>query len=154
MLSAKFTKDISAHKSAAAAAGGGGRGATAATDAAPLPNAPTAAAPTRQKDAPAEASAGSSSSIRSSIAVGLEDGIDGSVVYSFDESTATHLSKQPLAQDPYQATCVYVSKSNIRGAGDGLFAKRDLPAGRAVCYYAGLRMSSDEASAGGIVAWG
>lgn len=153
MLSAKFTKDISAHKSAAAAAAGG-RGATAATDAAPLPNAPTAAAPTRQKDAPAGASAGSSSSIRSSIAVGLEDEIDGSVVYSFDESTATHLSKQPLAQDPYQATCVYVSKSNIRGAGDGLFAKRDLPAGRAVCYYAGLRMSSDEASAGGIVAWG
>ena len=39
---------------------------------------------------------------------------------------------------------VHCKKSKIEGAGDGLFASRDIPSGIIVSYYNGLRIESDQ----------
>jgi hypothetical protein len=38
------------------------------------------------------------------------------------------ISSTPLVNDPYENKCVYVKKSSFDNAGEGLFAKTDLPA--------------------------
>jgi hypothetical protein len=48
-------------------------------------------------------------------------------MFFFDESTATHLSAQPLLRDPYESLYSYTKKSTLETAGEGLFARRDLP---------------------------
>lgn len=62
-------------------------------------------------------------------------------VYRHDTSTATRLSKTPLQADAYEAQQSFVAPSSIAGAGRGLFAKKELPAGRVVALYNGLRLS-------------
>lgn len=47
--------------------------------------------------------------------------------YSYDESDKKHLSADPLIPDPYEHQYVYVAKSTLSNAGEGLFAKKTLP---------------------------
>jgi histone-lysine N-methyltransferase SETD7 len=60
--------------------------------------------------------------------------------YHFDESTATHLSSQPLLRDPYEAQYCYTKRSTISEAGDGLFARRDVPDNFVIAFYNGFRL--------------
>jgi len=45
-----------------------------------------------------------------------------------------------LLADPYESVTVVCAPSRINGAGDGLFAAKDLPAGRVIAYYNGVRV--------------
>jgi len=44
-----------------------------------------------------------------------------------------------MLSDPYEAARVTVSQSTVPGGQEGLFAKRDLPAGAVVAFYNGIR---------------
>jgi len=45
-----------------------------------------------------------------------------------------------MVPDPYEAVQVECRESNVNGAGEGLFAKKDLPAGTIVAFYNGIRL--------------
>lgn len=63
------------------------------------------------------------------------------VTYRSDVSTATHIGDTPLRRDPYETTSVFVAPSSEPGGGEGLFARRALPAHSVVAYYAGVRIT-------------
>ncbi|KAL6041580.1 Histone-lysine N-methyltransferase setd7 [Balamuthia mandrillaris] len=46
----------------------------------------------------------------------------------------------PMLPDPYEEQWVYVKQSNIEGAGEGLFAKRDIPPRTVLSFYAGIKV--------------
>ena len=69
--------------------------------------------------------------------------------YSYDPSTRDRISKQPLLPDPYETRTVYVGPSRVRArcgvnAGEGLFARRAMCAGRIVSWYNGVRVPCAE----------
>ena len=45
-----------------------------------------------------------------------------------------------MVPDPYEAAHVECRESHLRGAGEGLFARKDLPAGTIVAFYNGVRL--------------
>ena len=47
----------------------------------------------------------------------------------------------PLQADPYECKYVYVEKSTVPGAGEGLFALRNLKCGALICYYNGTLLT-------------
>ena len=59
---------------------------------------------------------------------------------TFSHSPASHLamSVSPLLADPYERLMVEVRQSTVRGGGDGLFARTDIPANTVVSFYHGL----------------
>ncbi|XP_065829174.1 histone-lysine N-methyltransferase SETD7-like [Oscarella lobularis] len=63
-------------------------------------------------------------------------------VFERDVSTKDCISANPLLPDPYETKMVYVKVSPI--AGDGLFARRDLPEDRVVSFYNGIRLTHQE----------
>jgi histone-lysine N-methyltransferase SETD7 len=65
--------------------------------------------------------------------------MEPSVAYTFDESTATCISRHPLLPDPFEQRCVYVKASSTPESGEGLFALRDLPSNTVVTWYSGTR---------------
>ena len=62
----------------------------------------------------------------------------------FDVSSHDVLSLQPLLCDVYEQDRVYVKKSLVESAGEGLFAKIDLEADEVASFYNGVRLSHDE----------
>ena len=56
-------------------------------------------------------------------------------------STLSDVTCPPLQEDPYERKRVEVRGSGIGGAGDGLFATRDLSAGETAAFYNGIRVS-------------
>ena len=68
-------------------------------------------------------------------------------LYNFDPGTRESICKEPLLPDPYETLYCYIAPSKIKGAKEGIFAKRDLPEGFVVAFYNGLRMRSDELDA-------
>ena len=48
-------------------------------------------------------------------------------IYEFDPGTRDLISREPLLPDPYEMQYCYVRNSKIKGAQEGLFAKRNLP---------------------------
>ena len=56
-------------------------------------------------------------------------------------STLSDVTCPPFQEDPYEKGRVEVRGSEIGGAGDGLFATRDLAAGETVAFYNGIRVS-------------
>ena len=56
-------------------------------------------------------------------------------------STASDVTCPPLQEDPYEKRRVEVRCSGIGGAGDGLFATKDLAAGETAAFYNGIRVS-------------
>ena len=49
-------------------------------------------------------------------------------------------------RDPYESRTVEVRESRVPGAGEGLFAIRDIGVGENVAYFAGVRLSATETS--------
>ena len=50
-------------------------------------------------------------------------------------------------RDPYESRTVEVRESRIPGAGEGLFAARDIAVGECVAYFAGVRLPATETCA-------
>ncbi len=61
------------------------------------------------------------------------------ISYTYDPSMSVSISKTPLSRDPYEHQNVYVKTSTISLAGEGLFAKRFLPAGSLIALFNGIR---------------
>ncbi|CAG9464201.1 unnamed protein product [Pedinophyceae sp. YPF-701] len=61
--------------------------------------------------------------------------------------TPTALPADPLTPDPYEAWTVRVGASRIAGAGEGLFARRDVSAGELCALYSGMRCAQAEVDA-------
>ena len=70
----------------------------------------------------------------------------GDTTYADDESTlGSPIANQPLLPDPYEHHTVYVAPSSLGPqAGEGLFARVDLPAGVCVSFYNGLKQTEAE----------
>jgi len=60
-------------------------------------------------------------------------------IYRFDESTSRRISSDPLLSDPFESLLVEARPSTIPDSGEGLFARRHLPAGVVVTWYNGTR---------------
>ena len=54
--------------------------------------------------------------------------------------TETSIGQGEMVPDPYEAAHVECRESRVNGAGEGLFAKKDLPAGTIVAFYNGVRL--------------
>jgi len=75
------------------------------------------------------------------------DGVPNNMeTFLFDKSTRTHLSKDPLIPDPMETKFVEVRKSEIPGAGEGLFLIQDVEANDTIALFNGLRVSMDDAN--------
>ena len=55
--------------------------------------------------------------------------------------------RYPTVRDPYESRTVEVRESRVPGAGEGLFAVRDVGVGESVAYFAGVRVPATETSA-------
>ena len=64
--------------------------------------------------------------------------------YSFCPSNLESIPCDWTLKDNYETAMVHCKKSKIEGAGDGLFASRDIPGGIIVSYYNGLRIEADQ----------
>lgn len=62
----------------------------------------------------------------------------------FDQSARDCISRNPSVPDHYEQDRVHVALSAIPGAGEGLFAKRDLDADTVASFYNGVRLSHEE----------
>ncbi|XP_040573515.1 uncharacterized protein [Lepeophtheirus salmonis] len=68
--------------------------------------------------------------------------------YKYDPSTRDRMCElDPLLPDPYEYNCIYIKQSRMKGAGDGIFALKDLYRGEVVSFYNGIPMKSDELNA-------
>ena len=63
-----------------------------------------------------------------------------SPAFTFCPSTSKSIPCDWQLPDNYESVTVYSKKSNLEGAGDGLFAYRDLPPDTIVSYYNGLHI--------------
>ena len=59
-------------------------------------------------------------------------------------STDKRMLCPPHQMDPYESTLVRVAKSEVEGGGEGLYAKRNIPAGTLIAYYNGIRMTKEQ----------
>jgi len=93
---------------------------------------------------------------RSSRLTGLQE-VRGVLVPSFtstDNSSANHYERwistdsrmlcPPHRQDPYESTLVRVAKSEVEGGGEGLYARKNIPAGTLIAFYNGIRMTKEQ----------
>ena len=68
------------------------------------------------------------------------------VEHRFWPSSNTSLACPLTQRDPYEARVVAVRQSGVTAAGEGTFALVDLPPGRLVAYYNGIRLAAGERS--------
>ena len=61
-------------------------------------------------------------------------------VSKYSLSTKTWIGDQPLVPDPYESLHVECKASGIADAGEGLYAKHDIPEGTIVAFYNGVRL--------------
>ncbi len=69
----------------------------------------------------------------------VEPVASSSDVFRMDVSGYSIISSEPLLRDPYEANLVEVRPSNMPEGGEGLFARKELPAGTVVSFYNGIR---------------
>eukprot|EP00794_Sanderia_malayensis_P007172 gene7172-7978_t len=69
------------------------------------------------------------------------------ITFTRDVSTRCLLSKNPLLADPFETKRSYAAKSTITDAGEGLFAKTDMPADEIMSFYNGIRLTHKEVDA-------
>ena len=69
------------------------------------------------------------------------------VIYKHDPASHLVISSDPLLRDPWEATMVEVRPSGLDQAGEGLFAKTDLPAKTIICLFAGVRLKTSTVAA-------
>lgn len=66
-------------------------------------------------------------------------------IYQHWPSGLDYVSVPPLQEDPYEQKYVYAERSKMSDhAGDGLFAKRDVPANTTIAFYNGIRVRPEE----------
>ena len=58
--------------------------------------------------------------------------------YKFEQATENFVTSQETLMDPLDHRNVYIARSGIAGAGDGLFARRNINPDEIVALYAGL----------------
>lgn len=64
------------------------------------------------------------------------------IIYKSDESTFNTIANDPHLRDPYENECCYVKQSTEgEDAGEGLFARIDLPAMCVVSWYNGIKQA-------------
>ena len=68
----------------------------------------------------------------------------GSPDLDFCPSNKTTIPCQWMLKDTFETTTVFCRTSDIDGAGDGLFAAKDLPANLIISYYNGLHIEPGE----------
>ncbi len=51
---------------------------------------------------------------------------------------------EPMIPDPYEQLHVYVMKSHVGGAGEGLFSRENVDENTPMAFYNGIRMTSDQ----------
>jgi hypothetical protein len=69
----------------------------------------------------------------------------------FSPSSSCSICRNPTVADLFEATTVEIRPSAIAGAGDGLFARRDVPAaGELVAYFNGVCVSTTMATGKGM----
>jgi histone-lysine N-methyltransferase SETD7 len=64
--------------------------------------------------------------------------------FTFSPSNSAVIECEHRLRDPYETEIVVCRESRINGAGDGLFAKKDLPSDTLVSYYNGLKVQYEE----------
>lgn len=66
------------------------------------------------------------------------------VEYKEDISTRSHFCSEPLLPDPFEDQRVFVKKSDIEGANEGVFARFDVGIGAIMSFYNGIRLTDNE----------
>ena len=61
-------------------------------------------------------------------------------MFSYDPSTAEHISANPLVQDPYESLFVELGPSRMPHAGQGLFSRMDITPATVIAFYNGVRI--------------
>ena len=74
------------------------------------------------------------------------DHIDPDLVYHHDPASHVTISKWPLLRDPWEDSMVEVRQSKMEQAGEGLFAKTDLPAKTIITLFAGVKLKTSKVS--------
>ena len=69
---------------------------------------------------------------------------DDDEVFSFDPSGDGIMSLDPLLKDPLESGWLEVQPSTIKGAGDGVFLKRDAPVNTIIGFFNGIRITLSE----------
>ena len=69
------------------------------------------------------------------------------VTFTEDLATRTRISSTPLVRDPWEDKLVRVKESLLEQAGDGLFAREDLPSKTLIALFAGVRLRSSTVEA-------
>ena len=74
------------------------------------------------------------------------DPIEPDLEYHYDPASHLTISKWPLLRDPWEESMVEVRQSNMEQAGEGLFAKTDLPAKTIIALFAGVKLKTSKVS--------
>lgn len=61
--------------------------------------------------------------------------------YKREISDFFHVTSEPLLPDPYESCHVFIKKSQVEGADDGLFARADVEPNTMLAFYNGLRLN-------------
>ena len=69
---------------------------------------------------------------------------DSEASYTYSPSNSKSITCDWLLSDNYESVTVVCGASGVSGAGDGLFARRDLPSERVVAYYNGVKILPGE----------
>ena len=64
------------------------------------------------------------------------------ISYCYDPASHLSISSDPLLRDPWEESMVEVRESGLEQAGQGLFARTDLPAKTIICLFAGVRLKT------------
>ena len=66
--------------------------------------------------------------------------------FLYDPSTKTHLSDDPLVPDPMEIKFVEIRKSELPGAGEGLFLIKDVEVNEIIAFFNGVRVNIEDAN--------
>ena len=64
--------------------------------------------------------------------------------FVYEPANQTYLGMNALQRDPYEEKYLYIANSNIKGAGRGVFLKRNVRKGEIVGFYNGVRLNGLE----------
>ena len=67
--------------------------------------------------------------------------------FCHDPASSVRICSQPLLEDPWERSMVEVRPSSLEQAGEGLFAKEDLPAKTIIALFAGVKLKTSTLAA-------
>ena len=65
-------------------------------------------------------------------------------IFMYEPANQTSIGEHPLQRDPFEEKYLYISSSTIKGAGRGVFLKRNVTFGEVVGFYNGVRLTGME----------